>query len=191
MAGEVRLHIMFPEDTRLIDISQDRLRRLHDAVDLRLIKLYRYHGKRLKCRRGCSACCVDEITVFEVEAECIRRHHGLMLKSQEPHPEGACAFLDGGGECRIYPSRPYVCRSQGPPLRWIDERDDGSPVEMRDICPLNEPGPPIETLPPEACWTIGPVEVQLTAIQISVDGGRRRRVSLRSLFSRKAGSKRF
>ena len=34
-------------------------------------------------------------------------------------PEGACAFLDGEGGCRVYPDRPYVCRTQGLPLRWI------------------------------------------------------------------------
>ena len=92
----------------------------------------------LRARRG------DQITVFEVEAEVIRRHHADLLAEGEPHAEGACAFLDGEGACRIYEHRPYVCRTQGLPLRWLEELD-GETVELRDICPLNDEDDPIGT----------------------------------------------
>src|SRR5262245_46152814 len=100
------------------DESQRELRALHDEVDARAAALAQRHAGRLRCGRGCSACCVDELTVFEVEAERIRRAHTDLLVSGEPHAAGACAFLDAHGACRIYADRPYVCRTQGLPLRW-------------------------------------------------------------------------
>jgi hypothetical protein len=125
---------------------------------------------------------VDGVTVFAVEAENIRRHHAERLAQANPYPEGDCAFLDGAGACRIYQHRPYVCRTQGLPLRWIEARPDGNPVELRDICPLNDAGGPVETLPPDACWTIGPFEGRLAALQSMLDGATLCRVPLRSFF---------
>jgi Fe-S-cluster containining protein len=167
------------------DEALARLRALHDEVDARAGALARRHAGRLRCGRGCSACCQDELTVFEVEALRISRAHADLLVSGEPHPEGACAFLDAQGACRVYAERPYVCRTQGLPLRWLAESESGEAVEQRDICPLNEPGgPPIEALPEEACWTLGEVEGRLAALQARLDGGALRRVPLRSLFRR-------
>lgn len=154
---------------------------LHDEVDARAAGLGALHGARLLCRLGCHACCVDGIRVFEIEAERIRAAHPGVLR-EAPHPPGACAFLDARGACRVYDARPYVCRTQGLPLRWIDEAGPGGPAERRDICPLNEAGPPLESLPEEACWTLGPVEGRLAALQAEADGGRLRRVRLRDLF---------
>ena len=114
----------------------DALRNLHEEVDRAAGALAERHRARLRCGRGCHACCVDGITVFEVEADRIRAAHGELLASGQPRPRGACAFLGDAGECRIYPDRPYVCRTQGLPLRWVDDEA----VERRDICPLNEAG---------------------------------------------------
>jgi hypothetical protein len=131
----------------------------------------------------------------------IREHHAELLASGTPHAPGGCAFLDDGGGCRIYAQRPYVCRTQGLPLRWI-EGDEAELVEVRDICPLNADGSPtLEELPAEACWPIGPIEARLRQRQAMEDGGREERsyssasgtskeprsgerVALRGLFSR-------
>jgi SAM-dependent methyltransferase len=156
---------------------------LYREVDRRMEGLYARHGRRLRCRPGCADCCVDGITVFEVEARRIRRHCREVFGADSAHPTGACALLDGRGLCRIYPHRPYVCRTQGPPLRWLETGADGVTVEMRDICPLNDPGPPIEGLPPEACWEVGPAEGVLAALQHAADGGKGRRIALRDLFA--------
>src|SRR5512134_1307867 len=94
--------------------------RLHDEIDVLAERLHTHHAARLQCRRGCASCCVDDITVFEVEAERIRAHHAELLASGQSHLPGACAFLDDEGGCRIYADRPYVCRTQGLPLRWIE-----------------------------------------------------------------------
>jgi Fe-S-cluster containining protein len=119
--------------------------------------------------------------VFEVEAERIRTRHAGLLATGEPHARGACALLDAEGACRVYADRPYVCRTQGLPLRWIDE---GRGVELRDICPLNEPGEPLETLSESACWTLGETEARLAELQR--DFGRAgQRVALRALFERR------
>jgi Fe-S-cluster containining protein len=158
------------------------LEALYHEVDDRSARLSELHAERLQCRLGCTACCVDEITVFDLEAANIRRHHGSLLAAESPHPPGACAFLDEAGACRIYAQRPYVCRTQGLPLRWMDEGSDGEPIELRDICPLNESGPPLEQLPPERCWTIGEFEGRLAGLQHSASGGTLRRVALRALF---------
>lgn len=164
----------------------DLLRVLHEEVDNLADKLALRHGPRLKCRMGCTPCCTDGLTVFEVEAERIRRGHAALLENDRPHPVGACAFLDQEGACRIYEDRPYVCRTQGLPLRWFEEDERGRTVEYRDICPLNEEGPALEELPEDDCWTIGPTEAHLAQLQRRDAGDELKRVALRDLFRRKA-----
>jgi len=155
---------------------------LHAEVDRKTEKLEARHAERLVCRQGCSDCCVDEISVFDVEAQRIRTNHEQLLATQRPHAPGACAFLDEAGACRIYDDRPYVCRTQGLPLRWFDDDGDGARTEWRDICPLNERAEePLESLPADACWTIGATESGLGGLQQAFDGTRRR-TRLRDLF---------
>lgn len=161
-----------------------RVEALHAEVDAGVRPLAAQHAARLRCRLGCTQCCVDDLRVFEIEADRIRAHCGDALR-EAPHPPGACAFLGDGGACRIYAHRPYVCRTQGLPLRWIDETagPDGGPAELRDICPLNDDGgPPLESLDAGACWTLGPIESRLAGLAAERDGGTPRRVRLRDLF---------
>lgn len=170
----------------------DWVERLHAVVDELSRPLADAHGERLRCRAGCSACCTDGLTVFEIEADVIVARHEALLRDESPHPEGACAFLDAAGRCRIYASRPYVCRTQGLPLRWVEEDDDGAPVEARDVCPLNdEVGPPLEELPADRLWTIGPFEARLADRQRAADGGEGRRVALRDLFDERSDRRRL
>jgi len=163
---------------------REALAELHADVDRRAAELEALHAKRLRCGRGCASCCVDGLSVFEVEADGIREAHADLLRDGAPHSEGACAFLDGEGACRIYEERPYVCRTQGLPLRFFADSDAGTTVEYRDICPLNEEGPAIEELPPDACFTLGTFEGRLAALQRRASGDTRR-VELRALFGRR------
>jgi hypothetical protein len=160
-----------------------RVDRFHLAIVTQARRVEEHHRGRLQCRRGCSGCCVDGITVFAVEADAIRRHHAELLRHGAPHPEGACAFLDESGACRIYEHRPYVCRTQGLPLRWIDEDEA---VERRDICELNDhpdgAWPKLTSLDEEACWTIGPAEAELQQLQREFEPAELSRVKLRDLF---------
>lgn len=163
-------------------ILADALARLHAAVDDAAAPLATEHAARMQCARGCNQCCTDGLTVFEVEADRIRGAHPALLASGTPHPAGACAFLDTDGACRIYEVRPYVCRTQGLPLRWTDRE-----AEYRDICPLNEPGPALTELSAESCWTLGPHEAALATLQQTSQGGSQddlQRVALLALFAR-------
>ncbi len=159
----------------------DDIVKFYQDVDEAVRPLQEKHRERLRCRPGCANCCVDDITVFAVEAENIARHHAELLEQGIPHAAGACAFLDDAGQCRIYERRPYVCRTQGLPLRWLDEDESGNIVEMRDICPLNEEGTPVEELAPGDCWTIGPFEERLAELQHHHGGAAMTRVRLRTL----------
>ena len=164
----------------------EELLKFYADVDAAAKRLADVHADRLKCAKGCSSCCVDGITVFEIEADNIKARHADLLSEGAPHPEGACAFLDSEGACRIYENRPYVCRTQGLPLRWIEE-EAKTFDEYRDICPLNDiPDEPLEDLPENECWTIGDFEGRLATLQISRSNGEPKRVHLRTLFKRKA-----
>lgn len=159
----------------------DWVARFHQAVDEVAAPALRANAARLTCAAGCHDCCSDGLTVFAIEAALIEAHYPELLANEAPHPEGGCAFLDDAGRCRVYEHRPYVCRTQGLPLRWIEEDEDAGEVyEARDICPKNLAGPPLEELPADECWSIGPFEEKLAAAQR--DGTR---VALRSLFDQK------
>lgn len=162
----------------------DALLELHAEVDAWAEELVELHRERLRCGRGCHACCTDGLTVFEVEARRIRARHAELLATGQPGPEGGCAFLDAAGACRIYADRPYVCRTQGLPLRWLEEREDGEWVELRDICPLNEEGPDLLEIDLTECWSIGIYEPRLEDLQLEAQGGEgpARRVALRDLW---------
>jgi hypothetical protein len=164
--------------------APDELSVLRAELDRETGRLHVLHAARLQCRQGCSSCCVDGLTVFAVEAEPIRRRYGQLLATGEAHAEGACAFLDEQGGCRVYEERPYVCRTQGLPLRWLDDGDDAGIVERRDICPLNDDGSDdLVELPAEDCWTLGPFEERLARLEKA-----RERVALRDLFAKRAPS---
>ncbi len=173
-----------PDTLEILQELLEELEELYEELDRCTAELADKHAARLRCRFGCTGCCVDEVTVFEVEAEHIRRRHARLLEEGEPREPGACAFLGPEGRCRIYESRPYVCRTQGLPLRWIEELPDGELVEMRDICPENDRGLPLETLEEAECWTLGPFEERLAGLQVRLGGWDLRRVPLRNLFRR-------
>jgi uncharacterized protein len=160
-----------------------RLHNLYRHIDARARELAEIHTGRLHCRLGCCDCCVDDLTVNSIEAENIRYSFSELLATGTPYPAGACAFLDRKGLCRIYDARPYVCRTQGLPLHWIAELDDGTVAAMRDICPKNDTGIPVEELAENNCWTIGPVEEELARLQFEGFVDQMIRIELRRLFS--------
>lgn len=151
---------------------------------------------KLTCHRGCRDCCEDDLTVFEIEAELCLRYHSELLDHGIPAPKGRCAFLGSADECRIYAERPYVCRTQGLPLRWYEETETGEILEEHATCRQNS----IESVAPSALerhtqvhlptlrdsdfWLIGPYEERLSVIQGNLDHEQYFRVPLRALFSK-------
>ena len=115
---------------------------------------------------------------MRIEAE----HPGLLAEGApgaEVRAHSSTPKAPAGSE-----SKPHVCRTQGLPLRWLEEGDDWDFVERRDICPLNAEGPALEELTEPQCWEIGPVEDRLSLAKEALDGGAMRRVGLRTLFRR-------
>ncbi|HPQ71117.1 MAG TPA: YkgJ family cysteine cluster protein [bacterium] len=168
--------------TKLEKQTLEKLRALHERVDRQAATIVARLGARLRCGPGCSDCCQDELTVFDIEAMRICEEFPQVVTKGEPAPAGRCAFLDEAGQCRVYNARPYVCRTQGLPLRWLEENEMGW-VEFRDICPLNDQGDPLETLPAEDCFLLGPTEDRLRELQRSLTGDLSR-IALRELFRR-------
>ncbi len=165
----------------------EAIRTFHEEVDRAVAEVTARLPLRLACARGCADCCVDELTVFPVEADRIRAEAPELLKSGLPAPAGKCAFLDENDACRVYRSRPYVCRTQGLPLRWFEAGD----AERRDLCPLSdEPlaasGRSLKDLESAQCWTLGPFESRLAGMQAELHGfaDPPPRITLRSLFGR-------
>jgi uncharacterized protein len=154
---------------------------LYLEIDKEATRLSQIHASRLCCRPGCAECCMDGISVNEVEAENIRRFFPRLLKDELPHSEGACAFLDEKNKCRIYAARPYVCRTQGLPLHWV-ENQEGQNRAFRDICPQNDQGALLEELSENQCWKIGWVEEALAKLQHAFNKGSMTRINLRDLF---------
>lgn len=157
---------------------------LHSEVDRIALGLSQPGGATLRCGPGCHACCIDHLRVSVLEAERIRRDYPEVLAST-PAPEGACAFLDADGRCRVYSARPQVCRTQGLPLQWTETTSEVD-VHYRDICPLNGEVVDLASLPDQACWPIGFVEERLALLAHHGEkAGLLRsdeRVALRSLF---------
>jgi len=145
---------------------------LHAEVDAQTAKLVERLPK-LTCASGCAGCCLDELTVFRLEALAIQDRYGAQFATWSAGPVGACAFLDEHNACRVYERRPYVCRTQGLPLRWVEQ------LELRDICELNA-HVALSALPEEDCWTLGEVEGRLATLQVLLDGAPTR-VALRGL----------
>jgi Uncharacterised protein family (UPF0153). len=174
----MRISLILLNDKNLLAISN-----LHKTIDRLVNDLSQENASRLHCKKGCHDCCIDDLSVFEIEAFNIRHFNEALLKTGIPHQKGLCAFLDKNGACRIYNQRPYVCRTQGLPLHWIEEQKNGTMVAMRDICPINDPGIPVEDLPEDLCWKIGPFEEQLARLQYDIDKCDTLRVKLRDLFS--------
>ncbi|TFG93764.1 MAG: hypothetical protein E4H13_15795 [Calditrichales bacterium] len=165
--------------------QMDLLAEFYLKVDTEVALLSKIHRTRLQCRRGCFQCCVDDLSVFTIEADNICHHFPQILSKGIPYKKDACALLDPEGACRIYEQRPYVCRTQGLPLRWYSENPGEKNIELRDICPLNETGTPLLEIPAGQIWLIGPSEGKLAGLQENYDKGRMQRVKLRTLFDKK------
>jgi uncharacterized protein len=75
-------------------------------------ELYTYVAKFTPCKKGCSLCCYNEVSVSLLEAEYIEKHTGIKQSVNldiNDFPGTPCPFLDNSA-CSIYEHRPFVCR---------------------------------------------------------------------------------
>jgi Fe-S-cluster containining protein len=159
---------------------------LHREVDALGLELKERLPHALACGPGCAACCPADLTVLELEAEWIRRAVGEGLRGQTPAPAG-CAFLDEAGRCRIYAHRPYVCRTQGLPLRWFEEDEQGEILETRDLCEESAEMLVLDELDATELWLLGPFEARLVELAEAWRTPELRRCDLAGLFRELAG----
>lgn len=97
-------------------------RQLRDEVDQMAAVLGKTHSTHMACRKGCCECCMN-LSVWPVEFYSIVEE---MKAAKWPTPklneEKKCVFLEGHGQCQIYPFRPLICRTHGlPQVYWHDE----------------------------------------------------------------------
>jgi Fe-S-cluster containining protein len=157
------------------------LKQFYVALDSHINSIEKKNKARINCKKGCFSCCKDDLEVFGIEAEFIRKNQSEFLKNNSAAPRGACAFLDEEGGCRIYDSRPFVCRTHGVPIAYLQEDEMGE-FELRDICPLNKEGSPLEDLNADFVFQNNSWEEKLATLQIISDKGKMDRVLLRDLF---------
>ena len=98
-------------------VNYQKLIQKIDQLCTKIVSLYK---DQITCDKGCSKCCVSEITLFPVEADNIKEK--IKHKKIKPNTKkGSCIFLDDKDNCQIYEHRPLVCRTQGLPLLYGEE----------------------------------------------------------------------
>jgi Fe-S-cluster containining protein len=126
-------------------------RNLITAVDELAATLSSCYSKHLVCRSGCSGCCQHHLSVFPVEASAIRETFTTLaeqvrfriiqqakeveVREVNGEPVACPMLLDD--RCASYGSRPVICRTQGLPLLYENDRGE----EEVDFCPLNFTAP--------------------------------------------------
>lgn len=99
-------------------------------VDRRTETLYEMHKTHMKCKKGCDLCCMN-YQIFPVEYFAIQQ--ALKQKSVETVEsiDGSCVFLKDH-LCQIYENRPFICRTHGLPLLFMNDEQ----WEL-SVCELN------------------------------------------------------
>lgn len=106
--------------------------------------LDRLHGPQLSCQAGCSGCCQQHLSVFEIEALHLKQALQTLAPSDKAQVQAqaaevraqqreACPLLIEE-RCSIYQARPVICRTHGYPIHFEGE-EEGEII--LDVCPLN------------------------------------------------------
>lgn len=161
----------------------EALHKFYEALDKHIQSIEEKNQSRINCKKGCFSCCKDDLEVFGIEAKNIQNQFPELLNNEEAAPIGGCAFLDTEGACRIYSARPFICRTHGVPIAFLEEDEEGV-YELRDICPLNEEGEPLEDLVEDKIFQNNAWEEKLAELQIIADKGKMDRILLRDLFKK-------
>jgi uncharacterized protein len=88
------------------------------------------HQQHIECKAGCSGCCM-EFNILPVEFHALKTEASGILKNIVQQIDSPCPLL-ADGFCQIYSSRPFICRTQGLPLLFMN----GENWEL-SVCELN------------------------------------------------------
>ena len=151
--------------------SVKRLQGLADEIDRDFALIRGRHDDSMQCRSGCSACCRARLSITRVEEAFLRR--GLALLPEQTRQELAvaatdekremCPALDEQGRCRVYESRPLICRSYGVPLRHRREVNVVNPPVI-DVCDLNFVETALNVLPTEDVMDQTSIDTRISEI---------------------------
>jgi len=98
----------------------DSYYQLRDEIDKLRESLEEEHYHHLSCKKGCDHCCMS-INVFPIEFFAIQAEVDPGIVSDLPLPtnEVDCRYLVDHS-CKIYKSRPIICRTHGLPLLYMN-----------------------------------------------------------------------
>lgn len=144
--------------------TPDHHQRLLADIDRYADVLRKRFAVEITCHLGCTGCCQQHLSVFDVEADALRELiAGLPPATRErlrvqaraalareaeladnppplstefpPNPETAVPCPAlVDGACSVYDARPVICRTHGFPLLYVDEEAQEA---LLDVCPLN------------------------------------------------------
>ncbi|MCL1821678.1 MAG: YkgJ family cysteine cluster protein [Prolixibacteraceae bacterium] len=113
----------------------DDYRALIEKTDGFTDSLSQIHRRHMRCKAGCSHCCMG-YRIFPLEfhfiSEALKNHEIVINPETE---EGKCCFLVEG-LCSIYDVRPFICRTHGLPLLYVNGDDEWE----LSVCELNFTG---------------------------------------------------
>lgn len=142
-------------------MTNKNLVELREKVDSFMTRVKEAYSGDLNCRRGCTDCCLTDISVFPVEADAIRSALSALTESvrastrDRAEQDLHCVFLLDG-DCVIYEDRPIICRSQGLPLLLEDGK--------RSVCRLNFSDREVEKLVREDVLNLATLNTLLSII---------------------------
>jgi uncharacterized protein len=139
---------------------------LTDELDALSARVKQRYPDEVTCRKGCDACCHQQVGISRVEAERVAAAIDALAPAARAAlaatvrrattgapPPDVCGALDDDGGCQIYDGRPVVCRSHGLiyAYRTPTARGPSEPGYARS-CALNfrtdAPVPLLRTKPP-------------------------------------------
>jgi hypothetical protein len=99
---------------------------LLNAIDLHFEKAVQLQKDEICCSKGCSSCCISDLTVCSIEAHYMKTAISDKIFNSSNISNAAnanCIFLIDN-ECFIYDYRPVICRTQGLPLLYESDNED-------------------------------------------------------------------
>jgi len=96
---------------------------IRNNIDLKISEILSFYKEDIICKKECCSCCTA-ITLFPVEFFAIKHEINNTLSLSDFNnikQNQDCIFLEKS-ICKIYDSRPIICRTQGVPLLYFSDK---------------------------------------------------------------------